>query len=117
MSDAARFLTAFSQALQSCLIVWGRIENGKMILEPAFEVVTRPSLPARGGDYSVEGRAADGSRIFSLPFTPDEIGTALCRLAREGIVRNAEVGRNERRQPVFGLVVAEDKLTSENVFG
>ena len=65
--------SAFSQALQSCLIVWGRIENGKMILEPAFEVVTRPSLPARGGDYSVEGRAADGSRIFSLPFTPDEI--------------------------------------------
>ena len=65
--------SAFSQALQSSLIVWGRIENGKMILEPAFEVVTRPSLPARGGDYSVEGRAADGSRIFSLPFTPDEI--------------------------------------------
>ena len=36
-------------------------------------IVTRPSLPARGGDYSVEGRAADGSRIFSLPFTPAEI--------------------------------------------
>jgi hypothetical protein len=65
--------SAFSQAMQSCLVVWGRIENGKMILEPAFEVVTRPSLPARGGDFSVEGRAANGSRIFSLSFTPAEV--------------------------------------------
>jgi hypothetical protein len=65
--------SAFSQAMQDCLVVWGRIENGKMILEPSFQVVTRPSLPTRGGDYSIEGRAADGSRIFSLPFTPSEI--------------------------------------------
>jgi hypothetical protein len=66
-------VTSFSQALQDCLLVWGRIENGQMILEPSFEVVTRPSLPARGGDYSIEGRSADGSRIFSLPFTPADI--------------------------------------------
>jgi hypothetical protein len=43
------------------------------VLEPAFEIVTRPSLPARGGEYVVEGKAADGSRVFSLNFTPDEI--------------------------------------------
>ena len=43
------------------------------MLEPAFEVVTRPSLPVRGGEYSLEGRAADGSRVFSLAFTPAEI--------------------------------------------
>jgi hypothetical protein len=66
--------SAFSQAMQSCLLVWGRIENGKMILEPAFQVVTRPSLPAGGGDYTVEGRGPDGARIFSLPFTPVDIG-------------------------------------------
>ena len=65
--------TALTQAMQPCLLVWGRIENGQPVLEPAFEIVTRPSLPASGGEYSVEGRAADGSRIFSLPFTPAEI--------------------------------------------
>ena len=65
--------TALTQAMQPCLLVWGRIENGQPVLEPAFEVVTRPSLPARGGDYSLEGRAADGSRVFSLAFTPAEI--------------------------------------------
>lgn len=65
--------SAFSQAMQPCLLVWGRIENGQMVLEPAFQVVTRPSLPARAGDYTVEGRATDGSQVFSLPFAPAEI--------------------------------------------
>jgi len=65
--------TALSQAMQPCLLVWGRIENGQPVLEPAFEVVTRPRLPSHAGDYSVEGRAADGSRIFSLPFTPTQV--------------------------------------------
>lgn len=68
--------TALAQAMQPCLLVWGRIENGQPVLEPAFEIVTRPSLPAAGGEYSVEGRGPDGSRIFSLPFTPREVADA-----------------------------------------
>ena len=51
---------AFAQAMQPCLLVWGRIENGQPVLEPAFQIVTRPRLPSRAGPYSVEGRAADG---------------------------------------------------------
>ena len=66
-------ISAFSQAMQPCLLVWGRIENGQPVLEPAFEIVTRPSLPARGGDYALEGNAADGSRMFSLSFAPGDI--------------------------------------------
>ena len=66
--------TALTQAMQACLLVWGRIENGRPVLEPAFELVTRPSLPARGGDYALEARATDGSRMFALSFAPAEIG-------------------------------------------
>jgi hypothetical protein len=63
--------SAFAQAMQPCLLVWGRMVDGQSVLEPAFQVVTRPSLPAAPGPYSVEGRAADGSSIFRMSFAPD----------------------------------------------
>lgn len=62
-----------SQAMQPCLLVWGRIVNGRAVLEPAFQVVTRPSLPSGPGAYSVEGNADDGSPLFRLSFTPEEV--------------------------------------------
>lgn len=65
--------TAFAQAIQPCLLVWGRMVDGQPVLEPAFQVVTRPSLPAAPGPYSVEGRAADGSSVFRISFTPDQV--------------------------------------------
>jgi hypothetical protein len=65
--------SAFAQAMQPCLLVWGRIENGRPMLEPAFQVVTRPSLPSRTGPYSVEGRDAAGGRLFHVSFTPQEV--------------------------------------------
>jgi hypothetical protein len=64
---------SFAQAMQPCLLVWGRIVDGQPVLEPAFQVVTRPRLPAQSGAYSVEGNAADGSRVFRLSFTPQEV--------------------------------------------
>ncbi len=60
-------------APERCLLVWGRIINGRPVLEPAFEIVTRPSLPARPGPYTVEGVGRDGSRIFSLSFDAREV--------------------------------------------
>ena len=60
----------FAQAMQPCLLVWGRIVNGEPVLEPSFQIVTRPSLPTAPGAYRVEGTAADGSRLFGLSFTP-----------------------------------------------
>jgi hypothetical protein len=65
--------SAFAQAMQPCLLVWGRIVDGQPVLEPAFQVITRPSLPAASGPYSVEGRAADGSTIFRVSFAPDQV--------------------------------------------
>ncbi|MEO8090317.1 MAG: hypothetical protein ABI703_08480, partial [Gemmatimonadales bacterium] len=37
---------------QPSLLIWGRVVNGRPVLEPAFEIVTRPSLPSRPGPYS-----------------------------------------------------------------
>lgn len=62
-----------SQAAQPALVVWGRVEDGHVVLEPAFQAVARPSLPTRDGPYRLEGRAADGSRLFALSFAPIEV--------------------------------------------
>jgi hypothetical protein len=64
------------QAAQPSLLVWGHIRNGQPVLEPAFQVSTRPSLPQRPGSYSIEGRADDGSSLFALSFEPNEIADA-----------------------------------------
>ena len=53
---------------QPCLLVWGRIVDGRPMLEPAFAVVTRPRMPDGTGPYSVEGLAADGARVFGFSF-------------------------------------------------
>ncbi|HEX3235584.1 MAG TPA: CARDB domain-containing protein [Gemmatimonadales bacterium] len=65
LAQAARTPAA---GVQPCLLVWGRIVNGQPMLEPAFEVVTRPSMPKGSGPYSVEGTAADGARMFGFSF-------------------------------------------------
>ena len=69
-AETRRLAADFAQAMQPCLLVWGRIVNGQPVLEPAFQIVTRPSLPRRGGAYRLEGTAADGSQLFGVSFTP-----------------------------------------------
>jgi len=62
-----------SQAVQPCLLIWGHIRNGEMVLEPAFQVNTRPSLPGRAGPYSVSAAGENGATLFSFSFAPKEI--------------------------------------------
>jgi hypothetical protein len=50
------------------LLVWGRIIDGQPVLEPAFQMMARPSLPVRAGPYSLSATALDGSRLFTLSF-------------------------------------------------
>jgi hypothetical protein len=64
---------ASSRAPGSALLVWGRVVDGRAVLEPAFQIVSRARLPQRPGPYAVEGTAADGSRIFGLTFDAAEV--------------------------------------------
>lgn len=50
------------------LLVWGRVERGQLILEPAFSLVTRPSVPRESGPYRIEGIARNGRTLFSYSF-------------------------------------------------
>ncbi len=58
------------------LVVWGRIENNRAILEPAFLIDTRPLLPTRPGPYRVEGTDIRGNGLFSLSFDATPVADA-----------------------------------------
>ena len=59
---------AASQASEPVLLVWGTIRNGKLVLEPAFEITARASLPEGHGAYTLEGLDAAGAPLFSYAF-------------------------------------------------
>lgn len=62
-----------SGAKQLSVLVWGRIVDGQPVLEPAFQIATRSSLPAAPGPYSVEAIAPDGTSLFKVSFDAVEI--------------------------------------------
>jgi hypothetical protein len=72
-SNAALVSSGMGEAIQPALLVWGRIENGRAVLQPAFRITTRPSLPTRPGPYRLEGRGAGGVTVFGFDFTPFEV--------------------------------------------
>ncbi|MGH7509980.1 MAG: zinc-dependent metalloprotease family protein [Gemmatimonadales bacterium] len=73
VTTAGLMSASVSNAAQPALLVWGHIRNGKMVLEPAFHLNTRPKLPSAPGPYSIEARAADGATVFNLSFSPDQV--------------------------------------------
>jgi hypothetical protein len=72
-SSEASLSKGMGEAVQPGMLVWGRIEGGRAVLEPAFGLVARPSLPRRPGPYRIEGRSADGGRVFGFDFAPLEV--------------------------------------------
>jgi hypothetical protein len=57
------------------LLVWGRIEQGRLVLEPGFEVDAPAALP-RGGPHRIEGLGSAGETLFSLSFAGDRVADA-----------------------------------------
>src|SRR5688572_5172927 len=62
-----------AEAPVSTLLVWGRITEGELVLEPSFEVVTRPVLPQAPGPYTLDGVDAAGARLFSISFAGEPL--------------------------------------------
>jgi hypothetical protein len=58
------------------LLIWGRIENGHPILEPAFEVDAPASLPVMGGPHRLEGFGPGNQSLFEYSFAGDAVADA-----------------------------------------
>lgn len=54
------------------LLIWGRIDDGKVVLEPAFRTPFRGALPAVG-QYKFEARDAMGNMLASVSFDAEEV--------------------------------------------
>ena len=70
---SAQALFAERAAAQETLLLWGGVREGELRLEPAFAHDARLKLPEAPGPYQLEGRDAEGRRLFSLSFTPDAL--------------------------------------------
>lgn len=55
------------------LMVWGRIRNGTVMLEPSFRVIAPVQLPSRSGPHRVEGYDVGGRRVFSVSFAGEKV--------------------------------------------
>ena len=73
--DLASARARFAQraAPQETLLLWGRVHEGNLRLEPAFAHDARLKLPEAPGPYRIEGRDVEGRRLFSFSFTPDAL--------------------------------------------
>jgi len=57
-----------TQPAREGLLVWGRVQNGNVVLEPSFSVTAPIQLPSRPGPNRVEGFDGAGRRMFSVSF-------------------------------------------------
>lgn len=66
-------------ARQDGLLVWGRITNGKVVLEPAFRVTARPTPAQAGGTHRLQALDARGNTLVDLAFSPERVDHAFDR--------------------------------------
>lgn len=55
------------------VLVWGRLQNGRPILEPTFDVDAQPSVPTQSGPHHLEAIAKDGTRILGFSFDGERL--------------------------------------------
>ncbi len=62
-----------NQQPQDVLLVWGRVSNNELILEPAFRISAPANLPDRSGPYALSGYDKNGSQLFSISFAGSRV--------------------------------------------
>jgi hypothetical protein len=65
-----------SAVREPSLIVWGRIQDGAVILEPAFEATTEARLPLLAGPNLLQGLNTQGGEAFRLAFNGTRVADA-----------------------------------------
>ena len=64
------------------LLIWGRVENGQPILEPAFEINAPISLPTSGGAHRLQAFGSMGEALLDLAFDGERVADAQDSTAR-----------------------------------
>jgi hypothetical protein len=88
--------------LQPCIIVWGHIADGMVVLEPSFQIVTHPSLPEKSGAYALRAVDANGASLFALSFDGDPVADA----PSAGRSFAYAIPLSRARRPIASLVLA-----------
>ena len=88
--------------LEPCIIVWGHIVDGQVVLEPSFQMVTHASLPEKSGAYALRAVDANGASLFALSFDGDSVADA------PGAGRSFAyaIPLSRARRPIASLVLA-----------
>lgn len=58
------------------LLIWGRVTDGRVVLEPAFRVHARPTPRASKATHTVVLSDANGSALVELPIAAEEVDHA-----------------------------------------
>jgi hypothetical protein len=66
-------MRAASSASDEGLLVWGRVIDGRVILEPSFRVRAPASAPVNGATHRVELLDAQGATLLDLPLLADRV--------------------------------------------
>ena len=67
---------AQSAAPEPVLLVWGSIRGGEVTLEPAIEMVARPSMPSRPGPHQIQTADAAGTPLYGFSFGGRQVADA-----------------------------------------
>jgi hypothetical protein len=72
-NSTKRSLANGQDTAEPVLLVWGSIADGKVTLEPAFEIDSSPKLPSGSGPYTLKGFDQQGTRLFSFSFSGTKV--------------------------------------------
>jgi len=72
LPQAERMAAAHEGRAPNGLLVWGRIQDGRLELEPAFQAPMEPHRP-EPGDHRLVLRDGRGEVLMEVPFAPSEV--------------------------------------------